>query len=87
MQGGSLPHGGSMPHPTLTYVAGPTHSAQLDLTLVNNHHAGLPRCWVLSVCNLVLILSILFIAIVNDEICVALSPLACLMLIAYGRNG
>ena len=34
------------------------HTAQLDLTLVNNHHAGLRRCRALSVCNLMLILFI-----------------------------
>ena len=31
---------------------------QLDLTLVNNHHAGLRRCRALSVCILLLILFI-----------------------------
>ena len=57
---------------------------------VYNYRKNVSHCRALSVCKLVLILFVGFIAIkhiLNDEICVALSPLACLMLIAYGRSG
>ena len=57
---------------------------------VHSYRENVSRCRALSVSNLVLILLVGSIAtkyILNDEICVALSPLARLMLIAYGRSG